>query len=163
MSFRERAAGAGFQISLEPLRGLLSGELNRYDDAPGAATGGVTVLSGVVPHESFRNVARKSDVMPLGRGFAAEDVEPSRGRSKFLQNMRVAAARTQLLPHRTTFEIAVYEVRLRGFAASARQPSCACELAQWPARTAGLAEARRRPSEGSSEVRLRGFGETDFA
>ena len=71
---RERTAGAGLEVPLEPHRLLLVREFEGNDDSPGSVPNGEAGRTAVMPLESFVNVAGDADVMSIRIALASQDV-----------------------------------------------------------------------------------------
>lgn len=74
MPVRKRAPGSGFQVFLEPARGLLVLELDRNHQLPRPVFRGVTGLAGVVPSQASMDVGGQADVVSLRARETSQDV-----------------------------------------------------------------------------------------
>ena len=77
MPFDERAAGAGFQVTLKAVRFDLRREFHGNDQMPRTIPRRMYVLTGIVPIESEPDVAGHADVVTRGVALAAKDVDES--------------------------------------------------------------------------------------
>jgi hypothetical protein len=143
MMFCKCAAGAGLQVALESARFLFSWKFDRDSNRPWAVSDRVSARSSVVPFEPFRDIACDTDVPTFGIADASEDVhetstaclhrthrrtacaKTSQDESNEISNARIGALEflrvvSLKLVRKPQFE---RQVRLRGCAATARQPS----------------------------------------
>jgi hypothetical protein len=188
---RKRATRSGFEIAFKLDCGLLAGKFERYDDSPGSVAESVPRWTSVVPRQPFVHVARDPHVVSIGVALAPQNLDESLSDAEHTptDRMFLAGQKPSLF-----FEIDrlrrvwyarfskerrpaaskncfVREVRLRGYAASARQPpreGCSRELVRQEdsRRLACLAiahakrERRLAPQAGFEPATLRLTGET---
>ncbi len=77
MPLGEGAARSGFEISLELCRQSLIPKLQGDDQRPRFVLGSMGRLPRVVPSESFANIGRQPDVVPLEVVHAPEHIDES--------------------------------------------------------------------------------------